>query len=509
MIFEFGGTPELPSPREAVWRHLQDGDTLAACTPGAESFEVRGPGRYAVRCAVGHGLIRVHVLLEAELQDLVHPESLRLRATGTAPGSTLDVETLVRLEVLGPERTRLEWRSTTGVHGMLARFGRGTVESVLRQFTEAFWNNVAERLAAAPRSGAYRLSAEELLALPPGALAGAILLGPIDGEGGVLPKGHRLTDGEAAALLASARTGVLSAPLRLAWAGSHELHEAEAASLLGAAAAGGGITAGIARQGRVDLVARHSGVLTLSVEGLARVNAIDPLEVFTRWQHQPVEEGDVVGSVKAAPHVLDAQIVMDGVRLAREHAPLVEVRPYAGVSVAAVSAEPLNEGARSRFEAASRLRAESLGGSFLGLWATDHGDPAAAQSAAEAALSELVTRRRVGLLLIGGVSAGDPLSPFLAGLEKLGGVVVRRGVPAHPGSMLWLGRLDATQLLGLPRCGAFGKATAADLLLPRLMTGEVLTAEAVATLGHGGLLGREMRPRFPAYAQGLPEAPAS
>ena len=54
-----------------------------------------------------------------------------------------------------------------------------------------------------------------------------------------------------------------------------------------------------------------------------------------------------------------------------------------------------------------------------------------------------------------------------------------------------------------------GMATAADLLLPRLMTGEALTAESVATLGHGGLLGREMRSRFPAYARELPEPPTS
>lgn len=116
-------------------------------------------------------------------------------------------------------------------------------------------------------------------------------------------------------------------------------------------------------------------------------------------------------------------------------------------------------------------------------------------------------RQRIGLLLIGGVSAGDPLAPLFAALEALGGVVFRRGVPAHPGSMLWLGRLGATQLLGLPRCGAFGMATAADLLLPRLMTGEVFTPESIATLGHGGLLGREMRSRFPAYARELPNRP--
>jgi len=41
------------------------------------------------------------------------------------------------------------------------------------------------------------------------------------------------------------------------------------------------------------------------------------------------------------------------------------------------------------------------------------------------------------------------------------------------------------------------------------MTGELLTAGSIAGMGHGGILGPEMRFRFPAYARGLPEPPAS
>jgi hypothetical protein len=69
--------------------------------------------------------------------------------------------------------------------------------------------------------------------------------------------------------------------------------------------------------------------------------------------------------------------------------------------------------------------------------------------------------------------------------------------------MLWLGRLGRTSLLGLPTCGAYSKATAADLLLPRLMTGEPASAATVARLGHGGILTRSMRFRFPPYAREL------
>lgn len=508
MIFEFGGSPELASPREAVWRHLQDGDLMAACTPGTESFEIRGPGRYSVTCSVGSGLVKVHVVLEAELHDLHHPESLRLRATGTAPGSTLDVETLVRLEPLDAGRTRLTWSSVTGVHGVLAKFGRGMVEAVLRQFTERFWTNIAERIAASPRTGAYLLDADALRALSPDTIAGAVLLGGYEFRGRGWPKGHRLSTDEAAELHAAA-VGGLSGPLRLAWIGTHELHEEEAASLLAAAATGPGITPGPVHQGRIDLVATHRGVLTIALDGLERINALDPLELFTRWNHQPVEAGEVVASVKTAPHVVEKSIVAEGVRLATEYTPLLSIRPYTGVTVAGIIAESLPPDALNRFAAATRLRAESLGGSFLGVHEVRAEEPVETEDRARGVLENLSVRQRVGLLLIGGVSAGDPLAPLFAAIEALGGDVFRRGVPAHPGSMLWLGRLGATQLLGLPRCGAFGMATAADLILPRLMTGEEFTPQSVASLGHGGLLGREMRSRFPEYARQLPEPPAS
>jgi molybdopterin biosynthesis enzyme len=110
------------------------------------------------------------------------------------------------------------------------------------------------------------------------------------------------------------------------------------------------------------------------------------------------------------------------------------------------------------------------------------------------------------VVLVGGVSAGDPLAPFFAALDALGGKVLRRGVPAHPGSMIWLARLEDSRLLGLPSCGMFALATAADLVLPRLLTGELLEAADLADMGHGGILTREMRFRFPAYAREL-EAP--
>lgn len=68
---------------------------------------------------------------------------------------------------------------------------------------------------------------------------------------------------------------------------------------------------------------------------------------------------------------------------------------------------------------------------------------------------------------------------------------------------MWLARVGRTDLIGLPTGGAYSEATAADLLLPRLLAGERADVRTVARLSHGGVLSREMRFRMPPYARAL------
>jgi len=124
--------------------------------------------------------------------------------------------------------------------------------------------------------------------------------------------------------------------------------------------------------------------------------------------------------------------------------------------------------------------------------------------AVEATMARLVRPPDpVDLILTAGAASTDPLDACFVAIAALGGRIVRRGVPAHPGSMLWLARIGKTAILGLPTCGAYSKATAADLLLPRLLSGDDPSERTVAKLGHGGILTRSQRFRFPAYAREL------
>jgi len=267
-----------------------------------------------------------------------------------------------------------------------------------------------------------------------------------------------------------------------------------------AAVGGPGLRTNGPIQSRVDLLAETSGVLNVRVADLERLNRIDPLEVFTAFDGQVVEAGDLVASVKIAPHLVDAATVDAGARLAGfgSH-PLVWVAPFIARRVGVIVTGPVRANARGRFESSVRAKIEGLGSTIVAIeYVAD--DPLIV----EPALAGFVQGPDpVDLILTAGAASTDPLDACFVAIAALGGRVVRRGVPAHPGSMLWLARIGRTAILGLPTCGAYSKATAADLLLPRLLSGEPASEKTVAKLGHGGILTRSQRFRFPAYARKL------
>jgi Probable molybdopterin binding domain len=330
----------------------------------------------------------------------------------------------------------------------------------------------------------------------PARLVGAILTRDLTVGSQRWSKGRRLTADDLAAL-AAAPAGE---PVTVLVPEPGELHENDAAIRLAAAVAGPGLTVRGPVQSRIDLLAEAPGVLNVRIADLERLNRIDPLEVFTAFDGQVVEAGDLVASVKIAPHLVDAATVDAGARLAGfgSH-PLVWVAPFLPRRVGVIVKESLRATARNRFEASVRAKIVGLGSEVV---AIDYVDDDA--DAVEAAMAAFVRRPDpIDLILTAGAASTDPLDACFVAIAALGGRVVRRGVPAHPGSMLWLARIGGTAILGLPTCGAYSKATAADLLLPRLLSGEDPSEKTVAKLGHGGILTRSQRFRFPAYAREL------
>ena len=327
-------------------------------------------------------------------------------------------------------------------------------------------------------------------------LAGGVLTRDLRVGGARWKKGRRLSPDDLLAL-ASAEPGPA---VSVIVAEPGELHEDDAALRLARAVVGPGLDVRGPHESRIDLVAATDGVVNVRVAELERLNRLDPLEVFTAFDGQVVERGDLVASVKVAPHVVDASIIDAGARVADFGSqPIVWLAPFEPQRVGVVVKESIRGVARERFEASVRAKVEGLGSRIVDIVYVED-DPDLVENALDR-----FTRGSdaADLILTAGTASTDPLDATFAAITALGGRVVRRGVPAHPGSMLWLAKVGGTAILGLPTCGAYSKATAVDLLLPRLLSGEPATERTVAKLGHGGILTRDQRFRFPAYAREL------
>jgi hypothetical protein len=77
----------------------------------------------------------------------------------------------------------------------------------------------------------------------------------------------------------------------------------------------------------------------------------------------------------------------------------------------------------------------------------------------------------------------------------------------HPGSSYWIAELLGRPVIGVASCGMFSRRSALDLLIARLHAGLPLDPAYLASLGHGGLLGREAAWRIPPYEAALGDDP--
>ena len=327
----------------------------------------------------------------------------------------------------------------------------------------------------------------------PDRLVGWVLAHDVRDASGALVgrKGARLDGARAVRLVESAREEVHFVEME-----PGDLHEDPAGERVARAVAGEGVLIRDSASGQWALVAERRGILRVDTAALAAANGLEGVSVYTLYDGQVVDAHEVVARAKVTPLVIAETVVREVEERARRAGGCAAVHPFERRPVGAIAPAGLEPRRRARFEAVLREKLEWFGAPLVRL-AYVEADAAAIGQAVE---DSVATGARV--VVVAGANALDPLDPVFTAIERIGGRLVRNGVPAHPGSLLWVARVGAVPILGMPGCGMFSQATLFDLLLPRLLAGETVGPEELAAYGHGGLLGREMAFRFPPYRVG-------
>lgn len=313
--------------------------------------------------------------------------------------------------------------------------------------------------------------------------AGAILAHKLRDDAGrvLFNKGHILSPADIETLRAAGIAQVTVAALS-----STDVPENDAARRIGAALAGDGVKMSAPGVGRANLTAERRGVLRVNVAALERLNNIDEgITIATLRTHTLVEARQLVTLVKIIPFGVPCARVEDVEAIAADAAPVIAVRMLSAASVALIVTGPESqrEALLADYAPPTRARIEALGSALEAVVFVAH-EPDAIAAAIRA---EQAAGRR--LIVIAGVSATiDYADVIPSGLAAAGGSVAHFGVPVDPGSLLMLGYVDATPVIGAPGCARSPKFNVIDLILPRLLSGERLTRADLVALGHGGLL---------------------
>src|SRR5689334_12841910 len=104
---QFEGTVYINASREQVWEFLMDPYRVGQCMPGVESVE--DERKFRAVAAIGIDSVKTRFNGDAEFTQVEKPNWATLKAHGNAPGSAMDVTSLMVLSNAPDGTIELQW----------------------------------------------------------------------------------------------------------------------------------------------------------------------------------------------------------------------------------------------------------------------------------------------------------------------------------------------------------------------------------------------------------------
>lgn len=301
---------------------------------------------------------------------------------------------------------------------------------------------------------------------------------PGEFKGRVFKKGYIIREGDIPELLKIGKENIYVWKSRDGY-----LHEDEAAQRIARAVQGKGLDLTEPKEGKVNLVATHDGLLKINAGQLSRLNSIDQVVVATLHGNRVVRKGTVVAGTKVIPLIVEARKVKRVEAICAGSGGIVEVLPLRQVKAGLIITgnEVYKGRIEDKFGPVLKEKLAFYGSKVLSQVLVP--DNAAVIANAVKDMKALGAE----LILVSGGMSVDPDDVTPSGVRAAGGEIVLYGAPVLPGSMFMLAYLNGTPVLGLPGCVMFNKTTIFDLVLPRLLAGENIARRDVTAMGYGGL----------------------
>lgn len=264
------------------------------------------------------------------------------------------------------------------------------------------------------------------------------------------------------------------------------LHEDEAAAVLRDICMGDYMSASEPKEGKIEIVATEDGLLKINRERLNRVNGLGEMMIATVHGNFPVKKGDRIAATRIIPLVIEEE-KMQRAKAAAGEVPILQILPFSHkkVGIVTTGSEVFKGRIEDAFGPAIRGKLAEYDTEILGQTIVDDNREDIVNAVKE------FTRQGADMVLCTGGMSVDPDDKTPGAIKATGARVISYGAPVLPGAMFLLAYYEQegrqVPILGLPGCVMYAKRTIFDLVLPRVLAGDVLEAKDLSSYGEGGL----------------------
>lgn len=294
----------------------------------------------------------------------------------------------------------------------------------------------------------------------------------------VFRKGHVIREEDIPVLLSVGKENVYI------WENDENmLHENDAAQVLYEICKGNHMHPTPVKEGKIELVADIDGLLKVDDTKMCLVNGFGQMMIASRHGDFIVHRGDKLAGTRIIPLVIEKE-KMEKVKEMCGDEPIFQLLPfvYKKVGIVTTGSEVYHHRIEDEFTPVIFDKLAEFDTEVIGqiLCDDDH----------EKITAAILTHIENGadmVICTGGMSV-DPDDRTPLAIKNTGARIVSYGAPVLPGAMFLLSYYKETiPVVGLPGCVMYAKRTIFDLILPRLMADDLVTADELAALGQGGL----------------------
>ena len=261
------------------------------------------------------------------------------------------------------------------------------------------------------------------------------------------------------------------------------VHENDAAEFIKKQVMGNGMSASEVREGKINFVAEYDGLYKINTELLNKINSIGEIIIASKFNNMSVKKGETVAATRIIPLRIEKKQLEELEEIMKDNV-LMEIRrinPDLRIGIITTGNEIFYGRIKDK---AREALGEKLGKygvtDIIQVFMPDEKEKITAK------IKELTGDTDI-ILCTGGMSI-DPDDVTPDAIKESGCKMVTYGTPVLPGAMFLLGYVREKVIMGLPGGVVFSKNSVFDLLLPRILAGDIITKKDIIEMGHGGLL---------------------